>query len=305
MGTPVPYQLQLSIIYAEKIKLYKSYDNKTLFTGADSILTLRKGDLIVLKNDLKGGDLLSSTWAFGECNGKVGDFPTESIHILPTLQAVHTDILNCFKKDSIELERSLSKPADTTIQRMKQYTLSNYATEFFRVSKKNTSNKGTLRTVRKTSNEELWKYSNELLYQPLLQKVLGDEKASKEACEIFTVILKYMGDLPAPKAKFANEYTDKIFTGPLQSDLLKDEVYCQIMKQLTFNRLSLSEERGWELMYLITGLYSPSSRLNEEVQKFLKSRTHPFVEYCLQRLYKIEKVGGTFLKISSWHVVLI
>lgn len=254
------------------------------------MLTLKKGDLIVLKNGLKGEDLLTSSWAFGECNGKTGDFPTESIHILPTLQPVSKDILDCFKKDIITVNKPSSKNTVSTAQRIKQYTLANYAAEFFREGKKFVSNKSSLRTIRQNTQEELWKYSNELLYQPLLKKVLVDEKASKLACDIFSAILKYMGDLPAPKAKYCNEYTDKIFTGPLQDDLLKDEVYCQIIRQLTFNRLALSEDRGWELMYLITGLYAPSARLYEELQKFLKSRTHPFVEYCLQRLQKSQKV---------------
>lgn len=245
----------------------------------------------MLKNDLTGKDLLTSAWAFGECNGKTGDFPTEAIYILPTLQPVSKEILNYFKKDAPVVEQQVAIPAYSTLQRMKQYTLANYAEEFFRAGKKYNSNKESLRTIRQTAQEDLWKYSNELLYQPLLQKVLTDEKTSKDACEIFTTILKYMGDLPAPKAKFSNEYTDKIFTGPLENEVLKDEVYCQIMKQLTFNRLSLSEDRGWELMYLITGLYLPSARLLEELQKFLKSRTHPFVEYCLQRLQKTQKVS--------------
>lgn len=93
-----------------------------------------------------------------------------------------------------------------------------------------------------------------------------------------------MGDLPAPKAKYLNEYTDQIFAAPLKIEALKDEVYCQILRQLTFNRMSLSEEKGWELLYLAGGLFVPSINLLEETKKFLKSRTHPFVEPCLQRL---------------------
>lgn len=235
-------------------------------------------------------DLLGTAWSFGECNGKTGDFPTECIYILPTLTPVSKDVLDSFKKEAITSDRTTPKPAYSTLQRMKQFTLASYAAENFRTNKKYTSSKGTFRTLRQSSGEELWKYSNELLYQPLLQKVLADEKASKEACDMFTAILKYMGDLPAPKAKYSNEYTDKIFTPPLQNVLLKDEVYCQIMKQLTFNRLAVSEDRGWELMYLATGLFLPNARLCDELQKFLKSRTHPFAEYCIQRMQKTLKV---------------
>ncbi|XP_023014143.2 myosin-VIIa [Leptinotarsa decemlineata] len=260
-------------------------------TGAESFLSFRKGDLIVLQNDFDGEKLMNSTWGYGESNGKVGDFPTENVYIIPTLQCPPADILKCFKKEGIVIGKP-HKTIVTTLQRMKLYTLASYATDHFREGKIRTVNKtSVLTTARKMSKEDLWKYSNEPIYQPLLQSVLADETASKEACNIYTAILKYMGDLPAPKSKYSNEYTDIIFGGPLRNELLKDEVYCQIMKQLTFNRLSLSEERGWELMYLITGLYSPSEKLNVELQKFLKSRTHPFVEHCLLRLQKTQKVG--------------
>ncbi|KAG5883060.1 hypothetical protein JTB14_010448 [Gonioctena quinquepunctata] len=260
-------------------------------SDAESFLSFRKGDLIILQNELDGEKLMTSTWGFGEINGKSGDFPTDSVYILPTLQRPPSDILRCFKKEGIVTGKP-HKTLMTTLQRMKLHTLASFAQDHFRVGKTHASNRSSvLAAARKTSREELWKYSNEPIYQPLLQSVLSDENSSKEACNIYTAILKYMGDLPAPKSKYSNEYTDEIFGGPLKNELLRDEVYCQIVKQLTFNRLSLSEERGWELMYLITGLYAPSEKLNVELQKFLKSRSHPFVEHCLLRLQKTQKVG--------------
>lgn len=199
--------------------------------------------------------------------------------------------MRSFKKEGVVIERQTSQINISTAQRLKLHTLSSYAAEHFREGRRFTANRNSVLTVaRKATQEELWKHSNEPLYQPLLKKLLSDEETSKTACNIYLAILKYMGDLPAPKAKYTNEYTDQIFTEPLKNDLLKDEVYCQIMKQLTFNRLSMSEERGWDLMYLVTGLYLPSPKLYDELQKFLKSRSHPFIEHCLRRLQKVQKV---------------
>lgn len=261
-------------------------------SNAPSFLAFKKGDLIALKNGLTGEALMSATWGYGECQGSVGDFPTEQVYILPAITQPPADILVAFKKEGNFGPKKPSAPVMNTMQRLKLYTLAHYANEHFRTGKKLAGNKASVLTAaRRSSREELWKYTNEPIYQPHLQKLMIYEDLSKDACSAFTAILKYMGDLPAPKAKYSNEYTDQIFSAALKDDLLKDEIYCQIMRQLTFNRLLLSEERGWELMYLVTGLFVPSTSLMIELQKFLSSRTHPFVEPCLKRLQRSQKVG--------------
>ncbi|GAB6026829.1 hypothetical protein CHUAL_013434 [Chamberlinius hualienensis] len=95
-----------------------------------------------------------------------------------------------------------------------------------------------------------------------------------------------MGDLPSRRTRTGNELTDQIYEGPLKYEILRDEVYCQIMKQLTDNRNRLSEERGWELMWLAKGLFACSHSLLKELTMFLPTRHHSIGSDSLQRLQK-------------------
>lgn len=119
----------------------------------------------------------------------------------------------------------------------------------------------------------LWAHCPEPLRQPLLKRVHANPELRDVSCQIFvdilpkalhadplgarasqgrgrgtgdrrprgtfsltaTPILRYMGDYPSRQAWTPLELTDQIFALALQDGALQDEVYCQILKQLTHN----------------------------------------------------------------------
>ena len=73
---------------------------------------------------------------------------------------------------------------------------------------------------------------------------------------------------------------------------MRDEIYCQIIRQLTENKIRLSEERGWELIWLSTGIMTCSSNVQKEIVQFLETSRTPIAADCLLRLSRTQKSGN-------------
>lgn len=60
-----------------------------------SFLNFQKGDLIVLEDESTGETVLNSGWYVGACErtGEKGDFPAETVYVLPSLTKPPNDIL--------------------------------------------------------------------------------------------------------------------------------------------------------------------------------------------------------------------
>ncbi|XP_066533908.1 unconventional myosin-VIIa [Hoplias malabaricus] len=238
------------------------------------LLSCRKGDLVYI---IKDGEYSSDGgWVKGrnERTGQSGAISTEAITVLPTLSQPTEELLIQLIPGS---RKSVNpQPKDgITADRVALITLKEFSSEYFREPGKH----------GKRGQEKLWARSKEPLKHPLLKNLQNNSELSQLACLSFSAIMKYMGDYPVKNVRTPIELTDQIFGPTLQHTDLRDEVYCQIMKQMTNNNNGLSLERGWQLLWLCCGLFPPSHTLLKHVQRFLESRVRePLSAACLQRM---------------------
>ena len=102
-----------------------------------------------------------------------------------------------------------------------------------------------------------------------------------------------MGDYPSKKPRQNTDITDAIMEHPLAQESLRDEVYVQLIKQLIDNRSRMSEERGWELIWLCCGCFAASNSLVKELNKFFRAKAsnQPLAVDCQSRLAKTIRNG--------------
>ncbi|XP_078472873.1 unconventional myosin-VIIa isoform X2 [Lampetra planeri] len=241
--------------------------------GDAGVLACHRGDLIVLEGDKAAGEALpQGSWTQGrnDRTGHTGEFLSDSVYVLPVLEKPSKAILSLFAANP-EGQRRGSTVSQQPEDRNAFYTLEEFAQGHFRPLPQGTVKQVV--EVRGRRKDRLWACSREPLLQPLLHSVIGDHVA-KDACNAFIAILKYMGDFPMRQATSdpGTDLTDQVFRPALKNACMQDEIYCQILKQLTDNKQGYSEEKGWELLWLCLGLFPPGAALAPHVQEFLKSR---------------------------------
>ncbi|XP_056649680.1 unconventional myosin-VIIb isoform X2 [Monodelphis domestica] len=274
-------------IYAMAMRDKKSTDDPT-------VLAHKKGDLLILIKS--NGTVSSDKWipAHNDRTDKTGEVYVESIYIIPTVMKPTPEMMTllAMSPEDRKLAIQNAQPEEPAEEpKEKPYTLEEYSYEHFRLPEKETLNKAMFPKGRGKS--QLWEHSREPLRQPLLKRVHANVDFRDIACQIFTAILKYMGDYPSKQARDPVELTDQIFLAPLEEATLRDEVYCQIMKQLTSNRNSYSLERGWQLLWLCTGLFPPSKTLLPHTQKFIETRRkkQQLAPDCSRRIQRVMRIS--------------
>ena len=156
-----------------------------------------------------------------------------------------------------------------------------------------------LLTIRKScfkrmSVENILKFQKKEITEPLLRMETEDDaEASKQ---MFRNMLSYMGDRKSSKSAVlhAKKYVKLVLIG---NQILRDEAYLQIYKQLHGNNKFNSLMRGWKLMAIMASCFVPKNNdiyniilnyLFFEMQNEKESQIINHIKYIFVRMIRIK-----------------
>ncbi|KFQ17292.1 Unconventional myosin-XV, partial [Merops nubicus] len=176
-----------------------------------------------------------------------------------------------------------------------RYTMMDFATAYFREAQSMQRLKGT--SAEKKSAADMVQHTKVPIQESLLQ--YSDSDLNELATKNFKTLMRFMGDQSKLKNQNEVECIYEILQLCKEKESLHDEVYCQVIKQVTRNPNQESTLRGWLLLNLLTGYFLPSNLLMPYATKFLQlassdpsSTHHDTAKLCQSNLRKNFLYGG-------------
>ncbi|XP_067403880.1 myosin XVB [Emydura macquarii macquarii] len=280
---------------------------RSYVTDDKSLLSFKKGDLIWLLPM----DGLEPGWQFGSVGGRSGLFPSSIVQraAAPDYLSTHMDrpekLQKMTKRDGLETSREMAGDGRETSDLSTavsseispdthHYTMQEFATAHFREAQSPMGWKGM---SAERNPAVLVEHTKVPIQESLLH--YSNSEMNELATKSFMTLMRFMGDQPSLKNQTEMDYVYEILQLCKEKENLHDEVYCQVIKQITQNPKPESCNRGWQLLSLLTGFFLPSTTLMPYATKFLQqASSEPASPYqdlaraCYGNLRKMVMYGG-------------
>lgn len=285
---------------------------KSHLTDDKSMLSFNRGDII----KLQAVEGLQAGWNFGSTGGRSGLFPAELTQpsAAPDYHGLHLDRRDERRKsmrsqrpgpasqrpsppDSKEpsvqgsIQGQSQHSSQNSVQDQEAYSpMAEFAMKYFRAGAEGLPPSGR-------SFPDAVKYSEMPLQESLI--LYNDAEINQQAVQCFSSLLQFMGDAPLQKGNSQTECLHQILLLGKENELLRDEIFCQIVKQITDNVNRSSCTLGWRLLNLSTGFFSCSGTLQPYLFRHLdilaRSTQNPYQELasvCIENLQRSLSFGG-------------
>ncbi|XP_051789441.1 unconventional myosin-XV [Erpetoichthys calabaricus] len=308
---------------------------RNYITDDRTCLSFHKGDIIRLQSM----DGLDSGWKFGAIHGRSGIFPTEYVQPVAAPDfinlpidkkeepknkqgkvaasaAVAVAVASTMAAHELDRTAEVLPPVigygdptedyssidiDERVLQDSQYTMVEFAKKYFREAQRSASESYKQKSKKgKDARDpaEMVKYNKSPILESLID--FSDNSMNKVAADMFLAIMKFMGDYPL-KGQNEQDVICTILKICGEYGVMKDEAYCQVIKQVTSNTSTKPDScpRGWRLLYILTAYYRCSEVLKPYLLRFLQDMSRsPGLHFqgiskaCEQNLKKTFQYGG-------------
>ncbi|CAJ0583911.1 unnamed protein product, partial [Mesorhabditis spiculigera] len=285
-------------------------------TKEPNLLSFVKGDVIEILTP--EDEVVPVGWLHGRLGNRYGNLPKDYVKPLnaplddhPLPPPIITDIADPapppLPLDDIDInDYNFEDNAYELGIGNDKHTMMEFALMYYR-SQGNESGKGKRGkqwTWRDVADKVKW--TDRPIQHSLIR--IDNAEANKIACEAFGCILRYMGDENMKKSETKTDCVYRLLLICQKNEAMRDEVYCQIIRQTTSNRSAKPDSLalGWRLFSVLTAYFSSSPAMWPYLTKYIaetandvRRACHGTAQLCLQNLSKTKRYGGRRFLLSG------
>ncbi|KAJ1981639.1 hypothetical protein H4R35_000638 [Dimargaris xerosporica] len=159
---------------------------------------------------------------------------------------------------------------------------------------------------RRVPLHEMLRFTSQSLNKPLIRL---PHEHRKDAVRCFKVVQRIMGD--RSRGSQASDATDTqwLLDRGIRRQVLRDEIYVQLCKQLTDNPRPQSIDRGWLLLCVVCQVFPPSAQFASYLHAFLHRhtdtpvpRTNTMARFALGRVQRVAERGARTKVLSVTEI---